>query len=128
MKTLVTETTTERQGRMIAAMEKEPLRLAGSAVTACPECGTRFPDTGGGHWIGHCLLHLRRAARHPRILFAQAGVLSRISAIEARVERDGPWHVKSEHGLLDDGRPEFRIQAWDDTRIQWRPDGRRRWR
>ena len=61
---LVTDATEERRARWRARERGRPMRLVGSAMTTCLECGETFPDTGGGHWPGECLLVLRRIRRH----------------------------------------------------------------
>ena len=63
IKSLVTDSTEVRRRKWARGAGKRPLRLAGSAVTTCLECGERFPDTSGGHWPGQCLLVLRRLLR-----------------------------------------------------------------
>lgn len=127
MEAMATETTKERQARMIGIMRKEPLQMAGSAVTTCPNCGTRFPDTGGAHWTGHCLMRLRRIV-HGLVARGEpaAHILAKMSEMEESIARDGPMLVHAQHGLLDVDLPEFRDWAWDDTFVPWRPDGRRR--
>ena len=93
---LVTESTRERQRRWARDERRRPMRLAGSAVTTCVECGERFPDTSGGHWPGQCLLVLRRTLRrlekdmaltHVDDLRALAAGVARRSVIRDRIRR-----------------------------------------
>ena len=63
IKTLVTDSTDVRRRKWARGERKRPLRLVGSAMTTCLECGERFPDTSGGHWPGECLLVLRSKLR-----------------------------------------------------------------
>lgn len=127
MKTLDTGTTEERRARMKKRMEKDRVSIVGSAYHTCPDCGMRFPDTGGYHWPGHCLLRLRRiAAREEGD--SRLALLFRISSIESKVEREinfseGIKPVHGEIGTPRGGRPEF-----EDFEVapnqRWYPDGR----